>query len=101
MAKKKAIPVSGYARIVFKISQEVYVIQINQKMYLMKYLAPEKELANPAWRLRKEDGDVIDVAMTPHGLTCTCADFNYRRQYEEKKCKHCCAISAVGLMNPL
>lgn len=71
--------------------------------YQLTYLHPYAE-ADPAWRLTKLKADgtpsdtFYDVNWSKDGLVCTCEDYNWCRQNTDKKCKHCCATSAVGLL---
>jgi hypothetical protein len=52
-----------------------------------------------AARLRKlADGDVIDVARTLDGFTCTCADATFRHDEGNARCKHARALAALGLI---
>lgn len=52
-----------------------------------------------AWKLRRPDGTAHHVAPTPHGPTCTCGDFTWRRDgLDPRGCKHVRALVAVGLI---
>ena len=84
-------PVTGTARL---------LIMINGAVYTLKNLNPDPTIADPAWRLTKEDGTSYDVHVDEWGASCTCPDYVYSRQNEEKKCKHCEALRATGLLVP-
>lgn len=50
-------------------------------------------------RLTKADGTAYDCCHTPHGLTCDCADFIYRRREEDGSlCKHLQAVVKEGVL---
>jgi hypothetical protein len=52
-----------------------------------------------AWRLRKADGTVYDVAETDRGPTCDCPDQIYRHEGENGVgCKHIKSLRALGLI---
>src|SRR4051794_10245470 len=52
-----------------------------------------------AWRLRKADGTLHDVAETPHGPTCSCGDQTFRHEgLDALGCKHIRALRALGLI---
>jgi hypothetical protein len=54
----------------------------------------------PAFRLKKADGTIYDLAETCHGLTCDCPDFTFHRDgLDEGGCKHIKAMVAVGLLS--
>ena len=52
------------------------------------------------WRLcNVANGKVYDVAETPHGPTCDCGDFTFRREgIDPAGCKHVRALTAFGLI---
>lgn len=66
--------------------------------YQVKILIPDRSIAVRAWRLTKPNGTSYDVMMNErHGMSCTCADFIWKRQNSPEPCKHCIAITEVGL----
>lgn len=65
--------------------------------YQVQRLKADPSVASIAWRLWR-GGEAYDVCQMPHGVECTCADFVWRRQHTEKKCKHVEALRAVGLL---
>ncbi len=69
--------------------------------YILTYLHPAEEFA-PAWRLTKlmngKPSESYDIAVTQHGPTCTCADYNFCRQNEPKLCKHVESLRSRGLL---
>jgi hypothetical protein len=57
------------------------------------------ELASRAFRLKKGDGTIYDVAATAHGVTCDCPDYFFNRQDKDVNgCKHVKAMKACGLL---
>ena len=57
------------------------------------------ELVSRAFRLKKSDGTVYDLAATPHGCTCDCPDYLFNRQDKDVNgCKHVKAMKACGLL---
>ena len=83
-------PVTGKARL---------FVSINGTHYVLRWLDPHPDVAAAAWRLTKPDGSSYDVALTPAGATCTCPDFVWCREHkDERGCKHCCGLRAVGLL---
>jgi hypothetical protein len=55
------------------------VLTINGTTYAVKPIAADPSVAIRAFRLRKADGTVYDVAQAVHGLTCDCPDFIFNR----------------------
>jgi hypothetical protein len=52
-----------------------------------------------AFRLAKADGTAYDVAETPYGPTCDCADQVFRHEGRDGRgCKHIRACRALGLI---
>lgn len=90
-SRSAVIPVKGHSRL---------LIQINKTWYQLRFLAPEKDLADPAWRLTKvgSTSDQWDVALTQHGPVCTCPDWTYRRAHRDGTCKHVGALRSQGLL---
>ena len=57
------------------------------------------ELTSRAFRLKKGDGTIYDVAATAHGVTCDCPDYLFNRQDKDVNgCKHIKAMKACGLL---
>jgi hypothetical protein len=57
------------------------------------------EVTHKAFRLRKHNGTVYDVAATTHGVTCDCPDYLFNRQDKDVNgCKHVKAMKACGLL---
>src|SRR5687768_13263759 len=55
-------------------------LAINGQSYGVRPIAAEAFSAHGrAYRLRKADGTVYDVAETPHGSVCDCGDFIFHR----------------------
>jgi hypothetical protein len=72
-----------------------------EQHYALRFLSPNREVADPAWRITRADGQSYDVALTEHGPHCTCPDFLYCREHQDPKaCKHVCALRALGLLAP-
>ena len=94
-------PVQGKSRLTLSITVKTKKGPVVTE-YRVVYLWPEK-WADPAWRLTKlVDGKLSDVTydihLGPYGPECTCPDFIYCRENQEKKCKHCEAITNLGLL---
>ena len=52
-----------------------------------------------AWRLTKADGTFHDVSRDVYGLSCTCADYVWRRDgIDPAGCKHTRSMKALGLL---
>lgn len=69
-----------------------------RKRYTVARILDHPAIPGPAFSLTQPDGEVYVVARTEHGVECTCADWNYRRQNEQSSCKHSLACQAVGLI---
>jgi hypothetical protein len=82
-------PVHGTARL---------VLLVNGIEYRLAPLDPHPGVARKAWRLTKGDGTTYDVATTEHGPTCTCGDFNWRRERVGQACKHILSLTVTGLI---
>lgn len=77
------------------------VLTIRETAYAVRPLRPDPALAARAYRLRKGDGTLYDVAQTRHGPACDCPDFVYRRDgLDPAGCKHVKALVAFGLIEP-
>jgi hypothetical protein len=85
--RKPARPTHGTCRLTLAINGTHYSVRPNQGA------------ACAAFRLKKPDGTVYDVARTPHGLTCDCPDFTFHREGRDPAgCKHTKAMVACGLL---
>jgi hypothetical protein len=74
-------------------------LTINGVDYALRRIPADPSIALKAWRLRKPDGTVHHVAVTPHGPTCTCGDFEFRREgIDPAGCKHIRSLNVVGLL---
>lgn len=98
-------PVVGRARLELTITVTNQRGKDVQTKYAVIFLAPNAEVANPAWRMVKllkagALSDVsYDVALLPHGPECTCPDFNYCRDHkDEKGCKHIASLRKAGML---
>jgi hypothetical protein len=83
-----------------RVARLVLVIAEGEEetLYTVVPLNPDKRVAHPAWRLRKDlAGDPYDVWQDQHGGHCTCPGHTYRRT-SGKPCKHLAALRACGLM---
>ena len=71
--------------------------------YTVRPIASQIDGITKAFRLRKADGGAVyDVAHHGDCQTCTCGDFAYRRKDRNPRgCKHCLALTAVGLFDPI
>jgi hypothetical protein len=54
-------------------------LAINGTTYTVKPIVVEGDACHKAFRLRKPDGTVYDVAQHAHGHECTCPDFIWNR----------------------
>lgn len=66
--------------------------------YHVSRIDSHPNVADPAFELVKEDGEVYHVAMDEFGYTCSCPHYVYRGHNSEIPCKHCMALVAVGLI---
>ena len=74
-------------------------LTINNTTYAVIPNRGASELASRAFRLKKADGTIYDVAATPHGVTCDCPDYLFNRQDKDVAgCKHVKAMKACGLL---
>lgn len=94
-------PVTGSTRLALIITVQTKK-HPNTTVYHLSRLQPHPGVGYPAWRLSKTDSeDVYDVILGPHGLSCDCRDFLYRRGNLEKGCKHTASLGkliAEGLL---
>jgi hypothetical protein len=75
-------------------------IQINDTAYAVIPNRGASELVSRAFRLKKGDGTIYDVAATAHGPTCDCPDYLFNRQDKDVNgCKHIKAMKACGLLS--
>jgi hypothetical protein len=76
------------------------VLTINGTNYSVRPVLADSSIALKAFRLRKEDGTIYDVALTAHGLECDCPNFLFRRDgLDPSGCKHVKALVACGLLD--
>jgi len=74
-------------------------LTINGTDYSVVPNSGASELVSRAFRLKKSDGTVYDVAAAPHGVTCDCPDYLFNRQDKDVNgCKHIKAMKACGLL---
>jgi hypothetical protein len=87
---RRVRPASGTCRLSLTINGVVYAVIPNRGA---------SELASRAFRLKKNDGTIYDVAMTAHGHTCDCPDYLFNRQDKDVNgCKHIRSMKACGLL---
>jgi hypothetical protein len=93
-------PVSGTS----KLTLEIAVVNAKGKtvksVYDVRFLESAKEIGYPAWRLTKagKRSEVYDVILKETGPECDCKDFGYRRQNQQKLCKHVESLRSRGLL---
>jgi hypothetical protein len=76
------------------------VLTINGTDYVVRPVLADSSVALKAFRLRKEDGTIYDIAQTAHGLECDCPDALFRRDGRDATgCKHVKALVACGLLD--
>ena len=68
------------------------------RVYAVKDVRPDPEVAHPAYSLTTEEGEVYHVGANEWGVFCDCPDHHYRRQNDQTPCKHCKSLMAVGLL---
>jgi len=74
-------------------------LTIDRTTYEVGRLPCQAPIADRAFRLRKADGTLYDVAVTPYGPECDCPDFIFRRDgLDPDGCKHIQALTACGLI---
>lgn len=66
--------------------------------YTVERLDPDPEVANPAFRLLKEDGEFYDVHVDEWGPMCSCPHATFRGANSKVPCKHVLALQAVRLI---
>ena len=92
-------PVHGTAKLFLTISVKNSKGKEVKALYELRYVEPG-DGANPIWRLKTTGGSSYDVALEPTGASCTCPDWTFCRANEERGCKHCESLRAVGLLRP-
>lgn len=76
------------------------MLKIDRTLYDVGPLPCDERIAARAFRLRKTDGTLYDVAQTPFGLQCDCPDFVFRRDgLDPAGCKHVQALVSYGLID--
>lgn len=86
--------VHGTARLSHGRKLLTMTVKGKRTVYVVENLHPTESVANPAYRLTKEDGKTYDVAMTDHGPVCDCAD----SQFRSRCCKHILGAITVKLL---
>jgi hypothetical protein len=98
-------PVSGKAKLTLTVTVTNAKGKELTTSYTLKYLDADPSVAiPPTWRLTKGGGkssEHYDVHQDIHGWHCSCADYTFNRQNEQKKCKHCEAMKACGLLREI
>jgi len=75
------------------------LLVINATLYHVDSLPSGGTSVARAFRLKKADGTVYDVAQTHFGPECDCPDFLFRRDgLDPSGCKHVRALIAQGLL---
>jgi hypothetical protein len=75
-------------------------LSINRQRYRVRPLPCADSGIAKAYRLAKFDGKVYDVSEGPHGQSCDCPDFVFRRDgLDASGCKHIKAMVACGLLS--
>lgn len=99
--KKPRLPVAGKSSLVLVIYRQMESKQIVPTEYVLVNLTRDNVVADPLWRLLKDDGSSYDVSVADGYTTCTCADFTYEREHKDPKgCKHIAALRQHGLLHP-
>ena len=65
--------------------------------YALERLDPDTEVANPAFNLKKSDGEVYHVWKDAWGIHCTCASYEFSKS-ARKHCKHTDGMIALKLL---
>lgn len=72
---------------------------IDRTVYLIRRVPQGDGNQARAYRLRKADGTLYDLAESPRGPSCDCPDFIYRREGNDPAgCKHIQAMVDSGLL---
>ncbi len=77
-------------------------LTIGQTRYAIEPVAVASAAAPVAraFRLKKGDGTIYDVAQTSHGPECDCPDYIFRRDgLDSSGCKHIKALVGSGLID--
>ncbi|SIN69270.1 SWIM zinc finger [Singulisphaera sp. GP187] len=76
------------------------ILIINATAYEIVPIKVEAEVVRQCFELRKPDGEVWHVSQHDHGTQCTCADFEFNRNYlDPLGCKHIRALTAMGVVD--
>jgi hypothetical protein len=77
------------------------VVTIRGTDYTVKPLVVEDDDIRAAWTLRNTaNGQVYTLANGAYGVTCTCADFEFRHAgLNDVGCKHVKSFRALGLLS--
>lgn len=96
----KSPPTEVHGRTRLRVTEQGEILTINGTDYLLTRHDADPSVANPAWRLVKiQDGKVIDVHCDDWGLPlCTCEDYSYRRENQQRGCKHVESLRVHGLL---
>lgn len=78
-----------------KRGKKIVPIVVN---YTVTDLRPDPKVANPAYRLTKDDGEFYDVHLDEWGPACSCPHATFRGANNRVPCKHCLAMMACGLL---
>lgn len=85
-----------------RLSQGKKTLTITQgkkvTQYQIENLFPDADLADPAFRLVKNDGKEYTVHVDKWGCHCDCPDAHWRKDKRGEFCKHLSAMAAVGLI---
>jgi hypothetical protein len=88
--RKLARPTHGRCRL---------TLTINGTLYSVRPIPADPGVAIKAFRIKKSDGRVYDIAQTAYGPECDCPDFVFNRDgIDPDGCKHIKAMIAVGLI---
>jgi hypothetical protein len=75
-------------------------LMINGTSYVVRPIQADDSAALKAFRLKKPDRTVYDVAQTTHGLVCDCPDFVFHHDgLDPAGCKHIKALVACGVLD--
>jgi hypothetical protein len=74
------------------------VLLIGETAYQVTRTDADPRLARNVIGLTKADGVSYTVAMTAHGVQCSCPDFIFRREAKGEVCKHIRSLQCHGLL---
>jgi hypothetical protein len=75
-------------------------LRINGKSYRCRPVPVDGVEVYKLFTLTSLEGQTYNVAMTPEGHTCECADFVYSRDgLDPTGCKHIKAMMALGILD--